>query len=471
MAKQITTLRDQFLLRGSWWIRDNNHNVIPGTLSFDPEDTTKLILDGTLRPADSTSLPIGHFQTPCVFGNTIDGKACTIVGAFESKSQTNMPCKISTELIGDQVLIGGTHIDPSETQFESALINLTDFGGWMSRDPFTDSHDESSTTVSYSLPELIKFTVNSLDSEVSISPNFNSNNSYQARSFTHLDNIRIKPTERKGLAWYTEVTFKIRILFGLLVGRPIFLNRVQLCTNAELIGENDQKWRRDYVDLCIRQQGTPPKREFLPPEVPFPYPKIADQFCSILENWFSKSEDLNTVYSLFFGMTVDQSIPTEFQFIAVIQALESYHRTKGDDIYLPENEYQTIRDALTKAIPRDTPTDLRASLKSRINFGNEYALRKRLTKTMDKLPEEMKTVITDGDANFISKVVDTRNYLTHRDESQNDNVFQFREMFNATSNLQLLVQFILLTEIGIPSAMVSDVMRNHRIFANRPRII
>ncbi len=470
MAKPSTTLRDQFLLRGSWWTADNDQNVIPGSLSFDPEGITKLFLDGTLRP-DSTGPPIGHFQTPIILGNTIDGRACTIVGVYESNFETNMPGGISTELVGNQLIIGGSHIDPRATQFESALINLTDLGGWMSREPFTDYQDDSSTTVSYSLPELIQFTVNSLGSEVSLSANFSLNKNYQARRLTHTDSIRIKPTERKGLEWYTEVTFKIRILFGLLVGRPIFLNRVQLCTNAELIGENDPKWQRDYVDLCLKQQGTPPKKEFLPREVPFPYPKIADHFGTILENWFSKSEDLDTVYSLLFGMTVDQSIPTEFQFIAVIQALESYHRTKGDDIYIPEDEYETIREALTNAIPVETPTDLRASLKSRIKFGNEYALRKRLTKTMNELPEEMKTVIMGGDANFISKVVDTRNYFTHRDESQKDNVFEFREMFNATSNLQLMVQFILLTEIGIPSAMVSAVMRNHRIFANRPRIV
>ena len=79
--------------------------------------------------------------------------------------------------------------------------------------------------------------------------------------------------------------------------------------------------------------------------------------------------------------------------------------------------------------------------------------------------------MTNGDKKFVSQVVATRNYLTHRDEAQKDDVLDFKGMFNASVNLKLLVEFLLLREVGIPPETVATVMTSHWHYQNRPRIL
>ena len=55
----------------------------------------------------------------------------------------------------------------------------------------------------------------------------------------------------------------------------------------------------------------------------------------------------------------------------------------------------------------------RQALKSRIEFGNEHSLGKRLTLMGKTLTEGTRTLIAADRKRFLRNVVDTRTYLTH----------------------------------------------------------
>jgi len=147
MAKDAT-LSDQFTLRGTWWVPSNPNNRIAGIITYDPACELKLDIDGRLwqgPPRDTV---------PIIYGETLDGKCCTLLDSFESNHQTNSPGGESSSLLSDYLFIGHQHIDPSKTEYESALFSISDFGGWMYRNPFTNSElvrtqDATKTTVTY----------------------------------------------------------------------------------------------------------------------------------------------------------------------------------------------------------------------------------------------------------------------------------------------------------------------------------
>ena len=321
------------------------------------------------------------------------------------------------------------------------------------------------------MPSEVKILVSALTAEVSFTPSMNTNMEYQQRALKHFDSVQIKPIEPQDGEWYKRVVYKMRVLLSLLVGRPVVATAFKLCTGMQQISEHNEGCYPLYVDLCVKQAGKAKGKDLLPPEIPFTYPRIAASMPAILNTWFSKTEQLSTLYSLFFGTTINRSIPREFQFLALIQALESYHRESGGDKYLSKEGYEEIRTALTNAIPKSTPADLRDALKSRIKYGNEYSLRKRLELTLNKVPEALRNIFVQGNEQFIFQVVATRNYLTHRDESLKDNVLDDKGIFDAAVSLQLLIQYILLTELGIDEKTVARVMQEHHAYKNRPQII
>ena len=306
---------------------------------------------------------------------------------------------------------------------------------------------------------------------MSIESSFASSMAYHSVTMTYEEELRITPKTPQSSEWYLQALFGFRILLSLLVGRPVHLKRVQLCTSIEKKEIFGGKPIRHYVDLCLKQVGYRQEKDILTPEMPFPYPVFSADWPQVLQTWFSKSQSLNTLAGLFFGVSVDRSIPVEFQFLALIQGIESYQRTHGDDVYVSDKDYEPIKKALLEAIPSSVNPDHREALKGRIKYGNDYSLRKRLDITLQSVPVPLVTEITNNNKKFTAQVVATRNYLTHRDETQTADVLEFRGMFDASVSLKVVIEFLLLREVGMPVDMVCKVMTTHSRYKNRPRIL
>ena len=470
-----TTLSDKFSLRGYWWLPATPDRQVTGTLSFDPDGEAELEVDGTLRELP-TGILQSYFHAPVIHGHTLDDKACTLSDAHESRFQLHLPGEATSRFFFNRLFIGKQTVDPSSTRFESALVDFTDLRGWMHRDPFTEQSnlgapDNPSLTTAYAMPPLISVDVPAIAAAIALEPTFSASWSYQRRTLAHGESIRITPRERQDASWYLNAIAKFQMLLSLFVGEPVNFLAMRLCTDVKQPPEHGGKPLREYVEFCFRQVGKKNTKELLPPEIPFPYPSLADEFPQALNNWYRKADALSTISGLFFGISVNRGVPIEFQFLTLIQALESYHRTQGMDKYVSDEEYPPIRDALIAAIPKTLAQDFRAALKSRLKYGNEHSLRKRLEMTLGLVPTKLRQEITESNLLFVEQIVQTRNYLTHRDESQKEHVLNLRGMFNASSALRLLIAVLLLCEVGLPADRLEDVMCGHEKYKNRPRIL
>ncbi|MBC8100918.1 MAG: hypothetical protein H7Y11_15870, partial [Armatimonadetes bacterium] len=101
--------------------------------------------------------------------------------------------------------------------------------------------------------------------------------------------------------------------------------------------------------------------------------------------------------------------------------------------------------------------------KSTIKYGNEYSLRKRLKLILRDILGPYKTTVDRLFGNhevFISKLVDTRNYLTHYTKQPNT-VVDLQKQLNFVQSLKLLMQLCFLAEMGFPQEKVEELMKNH----------
>ncbi len=185
---------------------------------------------------------------------------------------------------------------------------------------------------------------------------------------------------------------------------------------------------------------------------------IKKEVGKLLSNWYLKSDELKTPFQLYFGVLLQTDMPLEFRYLALLQAIESYQRLKKFNKYMSDQTYEPIKSELIKAILDTVTSDHRAALKDRIKYGNEYSLRKRLNMILSSIPKDLKKKITNNDSKFVDKVVTTRNYLTHRDDSDTMNVLDTKGILHASERLKLLLLILFLREIEVDARKIEHVI-------------
>jgi len=147
-----------------------------------------------------------------------------------------------------------------------------------------------------------------------------------------------------------------------------------------------------------------------------------------------------------------------------MQALESFHRVTKGGKYLSNDEWKPFRATLANAIPAELDSGHRESLRSRIKYGNEYSLRKRIGELLEGLNEITLSRLSPTDKYFTGIIVDTRNYLTHYDDELKDVALKNADLYWANQRLRILISLLLLKEIGIPEKLIFDSMiENYKI--------
>jgi hypothetical protein len=117
---------------------------------------------------------------------------------------------------------------------------------------------------------------------------------------------------------------------------------------------------------------------------------------------------------------------------------------------------------MVETIPSDLDDAFRESLVSKIKYGNEYSLRKRLKQLIDKYP--VVSTFIHNRKQFVDDVVKTRNYMTHYDEHLKGEAKTSWDLYELLTQLRHLLEVCLLSEIGIPTVKVEElVKRNQRI--------
>jgi hypothetical protein len=182
----------------------------------------------------------------------------------------------------------------------------------------------------------------------------------------------------------------------------------------------------------------------------YPFFVLQDRFPETLVKWFDSMNKLRPVYEVFFSMFRSSRMYLQSQFLHLSQAVESFHRRTVGGLYLREDQYEAVKSVVIAAIPPTLDTGLRARLKSQIKYANEPSLRRRLTGILEGLSERELSMICQNSGEFIGAIVDTRNYLTHLDESSGEDILEDQQLLHAGQKLELLLTILLLKHLGLP---------------------
>lgn len=165
-----------------------------------------------------------------------------------------------------------------------------------------------------------------------------------------------------------------------------------------------------------------------------------------LGTWFERAEVLDPVYQLYLGTVYNPNAFLEQRFLNLVQALEAYHRRAMPTTDLPEEEHERRKEEILSAVP-----DHYQWLEGKLWYSNEPGLGKRLKDIIRKYPESAFPITgsnSDERGKFVRKVVDTRNYRTHFDESLEGRTARGEELYRISEKVKRLMEMSLMGEIG-----------------------
>ena len=184
----------------------------------------------------------------------------------------------------------------------------------------------------------------------------------------------------------------------------------------------------------------------------FRYPEVQAKAEEMINNWLQAYDKIEPALNLYFGVTTGGLRYLDAKVLALAQGLESYHRRTSDETRMPNSDFKRLIQTLRNLCPMEHRTWLSEKLK----YGNELSLRQRLHQIVEPLKE------FTGDKNqrdkLIGSIVDTRNYLTHYDESLKSRAASGDKLIRLYRKMEAIFQLRLLQELGFTQTEIKSVL-------------
>lgn len=206
-------------------------------------------------------------------------------------------------------------------------------------------------------------------------------------------------------------------------------------------------------------RGNARKRGALQPL--FCFDDIVDAPSTYFTRWLNEAERLSSIRSLYFlAVYGDQFV--QGRFMALAQAIEAFHRRYRQGEYMDPSAFEmTVAKSLYAAIPKGIDSSLMQSMRSRIKFGNEYSLPKRLTDLLTEHLPALEPVVPDP-KRLVREIAERRNRFTHFPDLPDSTDDTGAAWLGYNALLRLLLELSFLKLIGFNDEKLKELVdRGH----------
>ena len=247
--------------------------------------------------------------------------------------------------------------------------------------------------------------------------------------------------EPQPLGTFLRAASRLRNFVALGLDQPISVNAITAYISQELAdGKTYNLPLRIYGQYF---QNSESAREIAWHRMLFSRKDLGDRLEESLQEWFKSYETLESPFNLFFGSKFGGLSYLDIRFLWLAQGIEALHRRTSDDTAMPEEEFQRIFDQLMSACPEEK----KKWLQNRLTYANEASFRSRVRSIAEPFCE----LFPDSREfrSFVSRVVNTRNDLTHYSTRSEAKESSLHELWVLTQKLEAVFQLYLLRLIGL----------------------
>lgn len=446
--------------QGVWWSPDNPEEQVAGILSFSQQNGTVLELIGSFKEiCDVMKLD----KLPIVQGMSKEYGGITLVDCQETGSNFG---SIITQTYHAKVLYIGAHAtSPEDLVFDKAEVCYSNLVEWMNFYPFKINRSCNSNNepqklkawqLTYEYPEDIVIEIN--QGQIVIGSSLNTEMAMgREYKLEHRVKVAIKlktPMDLEG--WHKQVLYPLQNFFSLATDTPSYIDEIKVYSNQ--VTMNDLKGGKMLSPIDVRVDFIEGKRKaVLRHEMLFSFHDVRANLVTYLPKWFSAHARLKEAFDQFFGCEYSPFMSLDNRFLSAMNAIESYHRSAFSNDYLSTREHTERLQQIIAA----TPPCHTKWLQEHLQFSHEPSSRRRL-KCLLSVVEASGIIIAESNKVFIESVINTRNYLIHRDEALKEKAATGNELYLLHQKLTVLMKIQLLSELGFTNDQIKSFIERSR---------
>lgn len=431
------TLTEDIEIAGDWWLAEKPDKSVSGILYFSSKGI-KLHINQSFIPLGGDILPGDENpKYSAIQGVTVKGEAVTLFDAQQLGSSLNFGSGgvARPSQIHARILIFGAHLSAnfkfSEVSFRVPSLTVW-LGNKVINHELTFNAENKLSEQVYKLGKMPSdsFQISKLDADLSFYYGYISKaDAYNLIRVNVSAWASFAATQKQSIDWFIQQQTRLLSLFTFLSGQVFVSDAIQ----AKI---DDSKHR---IDILFVTDNFKNDKFNHPVEFFLSKPAISKPLNEIVNKWFEIIPNVEKPVSLAIGIFGSDSLWTHIEFLSLMQALEGLHRALFDGNYMEDSKYADVKSVLSSSIPSYVQPDHKDALKSRIKYGNQVSLRKRLDELITKLSLKSRNSLL-GVGNGIPRTwIDTRNYYTHWDDELLSNILDIQSMYYANEKMKCFI--------------------------------
>lgn len=449
-------ITDSAEFSGEWHLPGDDAPRVAGALSWREKRAT-LALHDAFKKMRGAIYGTEEFEYPAIRGTTTKSDLVSVLHAYRSASGFSLGAAgmREPETVTSNWVVIGAHVT-ADTKYRELRVRIPGLQMWISRSgmmqSILDKTDDKPPTVLYTIEAMPEEFTPIPTAGLSLGWGIDRQFSGDLLSTINVQSsacLRIKPDAAQTLEWLVREMGKAVTLLAFAAGSPMAPDRMtakladvdhDVAVLVALRESNYCTHKHTFNFFMLRGNM---------------HAELGDVFA----RWYAIYDSVAMPSQLALGVLSSTGLWLHVEYLSLMQALEGLHRALMHGLYVSEADYAPIAHALTNAIPRGTQSDHRDSLKSRIKYGNQLSLRKRLAALTNRLDLPIRQFVLGGDGTVPGAWVDTRNYYTHWDETLRPNMLDGNGMYRACARMKTLLRVLYLQLVGIPDDAIIESLK------------
>ena len=442
MVKNLETIQ----YNGTWWLPGKEEKKIHGNLNISCKGEAYLNL---VSPIEENNHNGDEYELILGFSN--DGKVISLQYCLVNESPVVYPGLKTQKISVENVYITPTFLDAEGKHYEPSVktdkivVQFTYLNDWLDLPLFkldvgktNDSRTVYNITHTTPIEYETVFNVEDITGRLKICYGFGENGYHYddpTKIFAeHYFESALKIEINKKLnidEWYDCILNLLREFFMLATLKP---NWISGLSTFHMIND-----REVPIEIYSRQTIFSKRnhKKIYSHEMLFCFESVKDDLSIIINNWFNLCHDSRYIFLVYFSTIQGEHMYVEHKFLSLAQTLEAFHRA------LNPSKLVEYRDKNGKKKCR------------------EFYFKERLEDLLNNLmPGVMSDIIYDVNC-FLDTVKDTRNFLTHLDDTNKNKIADEQELLIIINQLSAFIQALMLTRLKIPERnILSKYMEN-----------
>ena len=419
-------IKEEFKKSGFFWLHAKPEKRLPGTLFVTEGGKIRLELVGLFDESDEgiNNFLRGDDDPKRIIGHIEKDSLVTLEDCLYTNGHLSLPSGISKSTIHAHMAMVGVAYEEDRVFMNTFKFSVEGIDEWVGLSGIKVEYqpEKRTTSIEYSPPKDIQLNLsNGMKLLITFSWAFPDFPNLKETKITQKTYFKLISEENRVLSDFISSAYQITAFLGFAIDQPVCIERVYATSEVIRDDIGSGKTRPTSISLYYESRPytkTEPRIDQY--QMLFGFEQIREDAERIFNKWFDIYENVSPALNLYFAARTGAYQYLDGNFLALAQALETYH--------------------------------------SRIFDPKRKGLGKRIKELIE--PFEKFVGTSEEQKNFKNTIVATRNYLTHYDRRLKPKAAEGKDLWLLYIKMEAILQLHLLKILGFTDVEIESVYSN-----------